>query len=83
MSSIIDRNYDLLIRFTLICLPQNENELRVWDVVYSEDPEETAKPSWGEETLYLARFGLDPICVFLVGYFYGSLNASQSLFSFP
>lgn len=45
MSSIIDRNYDLLIRFTLICLPQNENELRVWDVVYSEDPEETAKPS--------------------------------------
>lgn len=45
MSSIIDRNYDLLICFTLICLPQNENELRVWDVVYSEDPEETAKPS--------------------------------------
>lgn len=44
MSSIIDRNYDLLIHFTFICLPQNENELRIWEAVSSEDPEEWAKP---------------------------------------
>lgn len=38
MGSLIDRNYDLLIHFTLICLPQNQNELRVCHAVSTKVP---------------------------------------------